>query len=152
MRMLKPIGIICAAWIPPDGSASSLVTAPSLASAVVASAPSVRSVPIARTSMRRIRSSERWLHGPCATRLPYKRSRRVVPVRVQGRALYRAGHLRSSDREQQEEGDEDQDGGADERCQVTREVADQDPRDHGTDRLSQRPDAGPQPGHLGCTL
>src|SRR5207248_5747781 len=78
--------------------------------------------------MRRIRSSERWLHGPCATRLPYKRSRRVVPVRVQGRALYRAGHLRGSDREQQEEGDEDQDGGADERCPVTREVADQDPR------------------------
>src|SRR5438874_2107355 len=102
--------------------------------------------------MRRIHSSERWLHGPCATRLPYKRGTEVVPVRVQGRALRRAGHSRGSDGEEQQEGDEHQDGGADEGRPVAVEVPDQDPRDHRADGLGQRPHAGTQTGHLGGAL
>src|SRR2546426_9554107 len=113
MRIVKPIGMTCPAWRPPGGSASSLVTAPSLARAVPARAPSARSVPIARTLMRRMRSSERWLHGPCATQPPYNEWPGRFPS-LRKDVLGGPDDPRRPHGEQQEERDEHENGGPDE--------------------------------------
>src|SRR6266550_943725 len=142
------------AWRPPGGSWSSLVTAPSFAKAVPASAARARSVPTARIDMRRMRSSVRWLHGPCATCPYYNLRGERFPelyLRKDG-ASDGAASVRGVDRQEKEEAQKDEGRGPDERRAVAIEVSDHDPGDDRADRLREGPDSRAEAGHLGGAL
>src|SRR5919201_6051343 len=79
MRIVNPIGMFWPACRPPGGSGSSLVTAPSLANAVPASAPSARRVPIAMIPKRRMHSSAGGCMALAPLSLLYNRGRPGFP-------------------------------------------------------------------------